>query len=232
MREFPVPLPRYMQHLPVDKRGFPVPAFVHWIDGENEPEPDFRIVDPAHMVRCVKQSRCWICGDIVGTYKAFVIGPMCCVNGISSEPPSHLACAEFAAQVCPFLSQPLAKRPDKPVPVETHKPAGIMLAHNPGVTAVWVTKRYGLTRAPGGVLFQIGKPETVAFWAKGRRATRQEVNEAVAKGLPHLQEMAHKDGRAAERDLVRMVAAFSNLLDDVLPHPLPDVDLSTFEAVS
>lgn len=213
MREFPVPLPKHMRGLPVDKRGFPVPAFVHWIDGE----PDFRIMDPSHMVRCVQHNRCWICGGNMGGYKAFVIGPMCCVNGISSEPPSHLGCAEFAAQVCPFLSQPLAKRPDKPVPVETRKPAGIMLTHNPGVTALWVTKRYDLTRAPGGVLFQIGKPERVDFWAKGRRATRAEVDAAVEKGLPHLTAMAEKDGKAAMADLAKMVGAFWHLLDNVLP---------------
>ena len=237
IREFPIPLPRRMTTLAVDKRGYPVPAFVAWFNGE----PDFRVVDHQHMQRCVYHRRCWICGEPTGAHMAFVIGPMCCINRISSEPPSHVDCAEFAAQACPFLSQPLAKRPDmarKPVPGKTVEPAGIMLAHNPGVCAVWVTKTYKPFRAPGpagssGVLFEVGPPERLAFWAKGRHATRPELDDAIAKGLPHLTKMAQMDGEAALAELRKQVGVFWRLLDDALPQPendLPNVDLSSFEA--
>ena len=36
------PLPRRFLGLPIDDRGYPVPWFVHWVDGK----PDFRLVRP------------------------------------------------------------------------------------------------------------------------------------------------------------------------------------------
>ena len=63
MREFASPLPDRMKALPVDKRGYPVPKFVEWIDGE----PDFRVVSPSHMARCFRHHRCWICGEPLGS---------------------------------------------------------------------------------------------------------------------------------------------------------------------
>lgn len=227
MREFSVPLPDRMKALPVDKRGFPVPKFVAWFNGE----PDFRVVDPEHMVACVNFNRCWICGQQMGRHKAFVIGPMCCVNRVNSEPPSHRECAEFAARACPFLSQPLAQRPDlerKPVQGETQPPAGIMLAHNPGASALWVTRAYRPFKVDNGILFDLGDPEDLVFYAKGRRATRAEVDAAVQKGLPKLQMMAEKDGKAAVKELQAKLDQFIRRLDLVLPRDMADVDLSSF----
>src|SRR5437764_29347 len=95
-------LPSRLKLLPVDERGFPVPWFVAWIDGK----PDFRVVDQRKMAIAVSEKRCWVCGDFLGRYMAFVIGPMCAVNRVSSEPPSHRECAEFSVRACPFLTKP------------------------------------------------------------------------------------------------------------------------------
>lgn len=202
MREFVGGLPERLARLPRDKRGFPVPAFVEWIDDE----PDFRIMSREHLVACVKKSRCWICGDVLGAYKVFVIGPMCCVNRVAPEPPSHYECALFAARNCPFLSKPLAKRGDLSDVGEVHV-AGMMIERNPGVCALWVTRRYSVFHA-NGTLFKIGDPERVEFYAKGRKAFLDEIDESVVTGLPILEEAAVKDGPGAVKELNRLKQRF------------------------
>jgi hypothetical protein len=102
------PLPARMRYLPISPKGFPVPWFV-FID-EQTGIPDFRVIGPGKMRQAVTGDRCWLCGGILGKHRIFCIGPMCAINRITSEPPSHRECAEFAAEACPFLSQPRARR--------------------------------------------------------------------------------------------------------------------------
>lgn len=225
MRQFIGPVPQRIARLPRDKRGFPVPWFVQWIDGE----PHFPIMDAAHLREAIVHSKCWICGGQLGGYKAFVIGPMCVCNRLSAEPPSHLDCARFAALNCPFLANPRVGRSftEADVKATGAKVAGIMIERNPGVTCIWVAKSYKLERS-NGVLFRIGPASAVSFWAKGRAATRAEVDHSVATGLPILRRMAAKDGPTAQRDLERQVDAMTMLLDGLTwpDEPIaPDVDL-------
>jgi hypothetical protein len=136
---------------------------------------------------------------------------MCAVNRISSEPPSHHGCAEFAAIACPFLARPKAQRRD--VSDLPHKPAaGIMIERNPGVTLLWTTKSYQLMRAPGGVLFELGDPTGVAWYREGRAATREEVLESIDSGLPTLRELAEQDGANAVAMLEKATAEAMKLL--------------------
>jgi hypothetical protein len=196
------PMPDRIRQLPVSEKGYPVPYFVAWIDGV----PDFRISDPAKLVRCVKQHRCWVCGEPLGKYFAFNIGPMCAINRISSEPPSHTSCALFSATACPFLTLPKAVRRDANMPADTQNPAGNMIERNPGVALVWVTQTYRKLRAEGGVgvLFEIGEPTETFWFAQGRAATTQEVMDSIASGLPILQDLATQDGPDAVRELAAM----------------------------
>lgn len=179
-------VPPAIDALPVEKRGYPVPWFVPWIAGQ----PEFRAVDPSRIRQADKKGLCWICGRKLGTLKTFVIGPMCAVNRVSSEPPSHLECARFAAVACPFLSRPLAKRlsvDDLP-----HAPApGLMIERNPGVTLLWQTQSYRTEKQPeGGFLFRLGSPLRTEWYAHGRKATRAEVIESIETGLPQLRKIA------------------------------------------
>jgi hypothetical protein len=73
-RELP-DLPPRIAKLPVD-RGYPVPWFVAWVDGK----PEFRVMDHRRLVRAIKESRCWVCGQKLGAIRAYVLGPMCAVN--------------------------------------------------------------------------------------------------------------------------------------------------------
>lgn len=196
--------PPRMASLPISDRGFPVPWFVAWLDDNGkrvEPgtgTPDFRIVDTPKVGEAYRRRLCWLCGRVLGQYMCFVVGPMCAINRASSEPPSHLDCAEYAARACPFLVQPRMQRNriEKP----DHVPApGIMIQHNPGVTLIWTTRSYRLMPVGGGeVLFNFGEPERVAWWSRGRAATREECLAAINMGLPHLQRAARLDGGEKE----------------------------------
>lgn len=190
MERFP-DLPATMRQLAVDQRGFPVPWFVAWVDGA----PHFPIADGEKLYRAVIENRCWVCGGGLGRVKAFVIGPMCAVNRTSSEPPSHLSCARFSARNCPFLSRPNMKRVGEHLhPHGVELPGGTMIKRNPGVTLVWQTLRYQPWDAGGDkVLFDIGKPHAVEWYAFGRTATRAEVEASIDSGLPLLKAEADTD---------------------------------------
>lgn len=168
--------------LPLDERGYPVPYFVAWLDGK----PDFRIVDPEKLVNCVRARLCWVCGQGLGAHLAFAIGPMCVVTRTTSEPPSHLDCALWSMQGCPFLSRPeMVRREDETTNGLTS--AGNMLKRNPGVMALWVTKDFKLfPDGKGSVLFKVGEPSSVSWWMRARPASRLDVLESIATGMPAL----------------------------------------------
>ena len=193
------PLPKRFLSLPVDDRGYPVPWFVAEIDGK----PDFRVVRPGGLVEALERRKCWLCGQRLGRYGAFVIGPMCAINRISSEPPSHRECAEFAVKACPFLVRPGAKRRDANLPDSTQDPAGIMIPRNPGIALLWVSRNWRPVRAPNGLLIDVGDPSTVSWWREGRAATRTEIMDSIEAGCPTLIEMAEKEGPGAVVDLAR-----------------------------
>ena len=51
---------------------------------------------------------------------------------------------------------------------------------------LWHTRNYEVFRVENGVLIQMGEPESVEWYAEGRRATREEVMESIESGLPNL----------------------------------------------
>ena len=197
------PLPVRMQRLAINDRGFPVPWFVEWIDGK----PDFRVMDGRKLIRAIKEHLCWICGLPTGSYLAFTIGPMCAINRVSAEPPSHRECAEFAAQACPFLTTPKEKRQEHRLPEDgTFSATG--LTRNPGVALVWITKSYKVIRGMDAeVLFRIGDPTETLWFCEGRPATRAEVQHSVDTGCPMLMNIAIKDGPEAVAQLQRQQQA-------------------------
>lgn len=205
-------LPPRIAKLPTDERGYPVPYFVEWIDGK----PDFRVMSSKNLARAVNYRRCWICGEQLGRFLCFAIGPMCGVNRISAEPPSHYDCARFAVSACPFLSKPLAKRNDRNLP-NGKTVAGIMIERNPGVTLLWVTKSYHVMNEPDGVLFRIGEPERVQFFREGRLATRAEVDHSIATGIDNLDRLAQREGAKAVNELEKCKQRLTALLDQLLP---------------
>ena len=201
LKHDPVTLPERMKKLPIDKRGFVIPAFVQWLNGE----PDFRIMNRQYWHDCVVKDLCWVCGEKLGLIRTFCIGPMCCINRTTAEPPSHRDCAIWSAKNCPFLTRPhMVRREDEFTAQLPDKP-GISIDRNPGVTALWFTRDYKVFRDPkGGALIHIGEPDHIEWFCEGRKAKREEILESIRTGLPFLEEMAKTEGPAAERELHAM----------------------------
>lgn len=214
------PLPSRMQMLPVDARGYPVPWFVAWIDGK----PEFRAMDIQKFARAVRERRCWVCGDILGRHLTFTVGPMCGVNRISAEPPSHDECARWSVRNCPFLSRPHAVRRDPSDIGDYTKPGGVMIERNPGVTLLWETRSYSIVRTDRTPLIEMGPPDRVTFWCEGRIATRSEIDASVETGLPLLRTAAEQEETALRRaEAIRALddgyARFQQLLPPAWPSP-------------
>jgi hypothetical protein len=222
------PLPDRLAKLPLSDRGYPVPWFVQWLlrcrtckkplkkqaDGEltegtcecapgqnYESFPEFRVMNGRNLVRAVKEKLCWVCGQPFrrGERLVFVIGPMCAVTRVSSEPPSHRECAEFSAVACPFLSRPkMVRREGDYTESLLENVSGNAIRRNPGVTLLWVTRDYKTWRPPaGGVLFTVGKPLEVVAYAEGKLATKEQIRESVESGYPILRKIAEDEGLSA-----------------------------------
>lgn len=198
-----IPMPEGIRRLPISPTGFPVPWFVAWGDGV----PDFRAINERKILLAHKRHVCWLCGGRLGRNFAFVIGPMCAITRTISEPPSHRACAIYAAQACPFLTNPRARRNSKDLPPDAHAAPGIALQRNPGAVCVWVTRHYRGFWVGPGVLFSFeDDPEEVLWFAEGRAASRAAVAESTTSGLPLLLAEAQAEGPAAERALIVALA--------------------------
>ena len=191
-------VPQRMRSLPI-RRGYPVPWFVAKVNGDYH----FPTVDGAKLVQALNERRCWVCGQTRGAYMSFVVGPLAAVNRCTAEAPCHHECAVFSAKACPFLTRPKMKRVSEEQRPEGAKIVGIHLDRNPGVAMVWTTKKYQLVRCDDGVLFRLGEPENVMWFAHGRAATRDEVLDSLRTGLPLLTEVANQEGPLALKLLER-----------------------------
>jgi hypothetical protein len=197
-------LPDHMRTLPMDHRGFPVPWFVAKVDGEFS----FPVVDADKLSRAAKLGLCWVCGGVLGKWRASVIGPMCAINRTISEPQSHVECARFSARRCPFLANPRMKRvPEHKLPDDRNEAAGYGIKRNPGAVAVWIetkpTKPFRAYAGNQGWLFQLGDPAAVEWYAHGREATRAEVEESIRSGLPLLKEACDREPTERRRQEAR-----------------------------
>lgn len=111
------------------------------------------------------------------------------------------------------MAQPMAVRSTRGIEnLPVKNPAGIMLTRNPGVSLMWVTKRWYPVKAPGGYLIQMGHPEEIRFYREGRPATKDEIEASVSTGLPALQKMAEDDGQDAISALAMAKSRFDDLL--------------------
>jgi hypothetical protein len=198
-----VAMPRRVAQLPKDHVGRPVPWFVAWINGI----PDFRIIRPRGIDRALAEKRCWVCGGRSGSragHRAFTVGPMCAVNRTSAEPPAHRDCAVYSATACPFLTTPQMTRRERRMPAGTSNPAGTMIRRNPGVALVWISRGWSVfSDGRGGILFDLGEPAEVLWFARGREATRAEVLASIDSGLPLLGRIAQDEGPEAVAELER-----------------------------
>jgi hypothetical protein len=170
------PLPPAMRLLPLDPRGYPIPWFVAYIDGK----PDFRVMDPDKLEKAYQHGFCWICGGPLMARKCFVLGPMCTIQAVSEEPPSHLDCALYAVRACPFIVLPNAKRR---LSAGSNAPSGTKIVAtvidaNPGMYAIWIARRYTVQRPPRP-LFGLTDCTGIYWYKAGREATAIEALTAL-----------------------------------------------------
>ena len=212
-----IEIPHRMRGLRVSDEGYPVPWFVPWVNNK----PEFRGMDGEKFMVAVRHKRCWLCGEPLGKYMTFVIGPMCAVNKNTAEPPCHHDCAIYAVEACPFLTQPKMRRNEKDAPwlqeEEDKRVAGIMIRRNPGVTCLWTSLSYRTVKVAGGsgILFRLDDPVRLEFFAESRRATYAEITFSISTGLPALLREAEKDGQEAVNELHKMVEDAVKLIPKV-----------------
>ncbi|MFD9903868.1 hypothetical protein [Streptomyces sp. NPDC059063] len=184
------PPPRLARR-PRDRHGRLVPWFVAYIDGE----PDHRVVKEGAVEDAARFRICFLCGGGLGAHHTFVLGPMCTINRVSAEPPSHRDCADYAVRSCPFLTHPQMRRRDNTLPAGVREPDGIMCRRNPGVCAVWTTRAW--SKRSDAWLFDLGDPLHVTWWSRGRRATHEEALDALVSGRTVLEDEADEDAMPA-----------------------------------
>lgn len=192
------PLPPRMMGLPVDARGYVVPWFVAWVDGQ----PEFRAMDAKKWLEAVRYKLCWVCGQRLGSYFAFVVGPMCLVSLTASEPPSHLQCATWSVQNCPFLTRPHMVRRENDLPEGFTDPAGIPIMRNPGVTAVYAVRGFQVFKDDAGkpLIRMSDEPHSIQWYAEGRTATREEIQHSIDTGISIPMGLAEQEGPEAIRE--------------------------------
>ena len=193
IRQSLLPLPRELVGRPIDHRGFPVPWFV--TNKTKDDQWDFVHVSQTRINEAIRNSKCFVSGEKMGKFAAFVVGPMCTINRIASDPPCKPSVGDWSAMHCPFLSNPSAKRPGGEDAFKGSSVGGVPIAANPGVTAVWVTRHWGMSMQER--LFQFGEPERVTWYHKGRLATVAEAREGFEAGAQRLMDMAEKEGSDA-----------------------------------
>ena len=224
MVRIPPDMPKAMQYnLPKTRAGLPIPFFVEYIDGK----PDFRVMSSTNMERAMRSNLCWVCGrKLTRSTGTFVVGPMCVVNQVSAEPPSHFPCAKWSTQACPFLNQPLKTRRETHLPDGYVEPSGIMIARNPGVSALVTTHEWDVFEPDPrqkGVLWRF-KIEQVVWMARGREATAEEVWESVETGVDALIEVADQQAGARLALASEMTTAIKRWLPERPAGDYPRID--------
>src|SRR5262252_9120711 len=147
-------LPRRMRKFELDSRGYPVPWFVD----RNICPIDIRVMDQHKRDEAVKHRKCWVCGETLGRFLTFVLGPMCAVSRITSEPACHRECATWSVKACPFLSHPQMNRSPRPFSRTPREVPGVMIKRNPGVIVLWTCRDFEIVNVSNGWLIHVGMP--------------------------------------------------------------------------
>lgn len=174
-------LPPRMRALPRDADGQPIPYLLTQVATKF----DSTLGPDLALTTLFAQKRCWLCGEQLGRYAAFVGEPLTSITRVSRTPPAHHDCAKYAAMT------------------------GLLQPKTLKVSLVWVTRDYGMRRAAQGHVFAVGDAEQAFWFTDGRAATREEVTDAMQEGLTDLYEAAKRGGDAALSGLDLQVARAS-----------------------
>lgn len=203
LKSLPQPIPSRIKALPVQD-GMPVPWFTAVVGDKY----DLRFVDKAKIIPALRHNTCWICGQKLDVYRSFNIGPVSAINLITSEPPSHKECAQWAAKACPHLNQKQRQRNNSNLPSELEDRNPLGISETIEVSCVATVTNYAIH--PGKHLLIELKQVTDIEWLKhGVRATREEVVDALAKARSLIAEIAIQEG---EKSLTKLESKYNKIL--------------------
>lgn len=180
------PLPREMERLPKDRRGYPIPVLVL---RDTDGRPHFTINDERTRHRLLHEDRCGICGGKLLRGRWFVGGPASALDpkGAYFDPPMHRGCAVYALQVCPWLAAPHYERTIEARTLNPDKmPTGMVglidrtqIPDRP-VLFVAVMAIGTLTNREDGPLIEYIRPKrpyrAVEFWRAGQRLPEDDAD--------------------------------------------------------
>jgi hypothetical protein len=206
------PLPERMRHLRVFN-GYPVPWFVPW---KTDGTPEFRVVTHERRDEALRTRSCWVCGDVLGRYLAFVLGPMCGITRTTSEPPCHRECAHWSVVNCPFLNGREKRRRDDELTKQLDlvgSTPGFMIPRQPNAVLIWVTKSFErFDDGRGNWLLRVGSPLQLSCWSGGKRCATSVVRASIESGFPTLYQAAEAEGPDAVKNLIAMRDRFEAIL--------------------
>jgi hypothetical protein len=97
-----VPIPHRLKRFPT-YRGYPV-HFTVYVSQDGI--PNFKSMDESRRMKAFEENLCHLCGWKLRPPFAFIGGPESVKAHRFVDGPMHVDCAEYAAKVCPFLSNP------------------------------------------------------------------------------------------------------------------------------
>lgn len=180
------PVPDFLQHLPVDPRGYPVPATVY---RDSQGRPHFTVNEEGKRQQLIARNACPICGKKLPRLMAWVGGPGSAFHegGCYIDTALHLWCARYALQVCPYLAAP---RYSRRIDARNVPPGEELILQDPTMdptrpdpfVLVASTGWRGSPFPWGGVQYQ--RPDRpyrlVEFWRHGRQVEPPEALKAPA----------------------------------------------------
>jgi len=132
-------MPPAVARLPRDRRGYPIFATIVQPE-DNGGEPDFAVLDPVRVARCVRDRLCGVCGKAIDYWMAFIGGDLCLKSRLFPF-AMHPECARYSVRACPHLSNPRAKY--RPVPPGTAVMASRLVAdRRPSEMFLCIARRY------------------------------------------------------------------------------------------
>lgn len=182
-----VPIPYRMKHLPLDKRGYPIPVGV-WRDSNGTPH--FTINEESRRITNLYRHLCPICGMMLFRGCWFVGGPGSAFHkmGCYIDPPMHKECMDYALQVCPYLAAPYySKRIDARLVPKKDKEGRLFVdntvdPNRPAVFVAVMSVKTSVFKGQNGSLFvkPIRPYRSVEYWRYGKQIT---ASEAMALGV-------------------------------------------------
>lgn len=178
-----IPIPDRMKHLPLDRRGLPIPVIVARKNGV----PEFSINDMDVTNECIRQDRCTVCGGKLFRGRWLVGGGMSALaeRGQFADAPAHDECTHYALKVCPYLAAPNWRTTIGKLKAAKANMAAFDLADSveiadasrpPAFVAIMASK-IAIQNRGFGVIFcrpKVGHVQRVEVWRHGRMLDRDE----------------------------------------------------------